>query len=272
MEYNNVDRRHATRQVPMEVLGLGFPRTGTASMRIALETLGYRETSHGFTVSANLSEMEMWTEAINAKFFGKGTPYGRAEWDQLLGHCMAVTDAPHMLFAEELIASYPEAKVVLTTRDPERWWTSYADTVDVGLRSPLGKVNAWLEQDTMGKALAFWRLVRLAMFGTTELTPEIAKARYAARYDEVRRAVPKDRLLEYRVGEGWERLCGFLGKPVPVEAFPRVNDTQAFHQGMMRATLPIWRRAAVSYVLPVLVMSILLALYDGRIRSLKLFA
>ncbi|KAJ7189713.1 hypothetical protein GGX14DRAFT_580460 [Mycena pura] len=58
------------------------------------------------------------------------------------------------------------------------WWTSYADTVGVGLRSPLGKVNTWLEPDTMGKVLAFWWLVFLAMFGTTELTPEMAKARY----------------------------------------------------------------------------------------------
>jgi hypothetical protein len=108
MDFNNVERRGATRKVPMEVLGLGFSRTGTActlttfpvlrltlliihpveALRIALEKLGYKETNHGFTVAQNLREVEMWTEAINAKFFGIGKPFGCAEWDQLLGHCM----------------------------------------------------------------------------------------------------------------------------------------------------------------------------------------
>lgn len=57
-------------------------------MRIALEKLGYRETNHGFTIWTSPPEREMWTEAINVKFFGMGKPYGRAEWDQLPGHCV----------------------------------------------------------------------------------------------------------------------------------------------------------------------------------------
>ncbi|KAJ7064011.1 hypothetical protein C8F01DRAFT_1250272 [Mycena amicta] len=115
-----INRREAKRKVPLEVLCRGMPRTGTTSMYIALEKLGYDETNHGFKVSANPCDREMWNEAIDAKFFGKGKKYGREEWDALLGHCMAVSDMPHLLFAEDLIAAYPDAKVILTIRDPRQ--------------------------------------------------------------------------------------------------------------------------------------------------------
>ncbi|KAJ7216000.1 P-loop containing nucleoside triphosphate hydrolase protein [Mycena pura] len=257
---NNVDRRGATRRVPMEVLCLGFSRTGTASMHIALEMLGYNETNHGFKVATNPHDREMWTEAINAKFFGKGTLYGRKEWDQLLGHCMAITDVPHLLFAEELIRAYPEAKVVLTIRDPDRWWQSYEDTIGTDLRSPIG-VNPWLEPSAVAAIRMFFRLVLGTMFGTPEPTPEVAKARFVAHYDEVRRLVPKERLLEYRVGEGWERLCGFLAKPVPAEPFPKVNDTEAFHKELTKRNRAILRQAALKYVIPAVVAALGIFLY-----------
>ncbi|KAJ7470217.1 hypothetical protein B0H11DRAFT_1920028 [Mycena galericulata] len=92
------------RTVPMQVLALGFPRTGTASLKIALETLGYVCTNHGFSAFSRTEEINMWIQAIKAKFFGEGTPYGREEWDRLLGDCQAISDMPHILFAEELIA------------------------------------------------------------------------------------------------------------------------------------------------------------------------
>ncbi|KAJ7455868.1 P-loop containing nucleoside triphosphate hydrolase protein [Mycena latifolia] len=248
----NTDRRSGKRVVPMQVLALGFSRTGTTSLRIALETLGYKETNHG---------PYQWTEAINAKYHGKGKPYGRAEWDRLLGHCMAVTDVPHILFAEELIDAYPEAKVILTTRDPDSWWKSYSATIESGLRNPLFAWTAWLEPQRAGKVHAFWHLVFHAMFKTRSITPEIAKARFTAHYSEVRALVPKERLLEYRVGEGWESLCEFLEKDVPDEAFPRVNDTQAFHSQMAMKVLRSWGQAAVKYVLPAVLVSAILFLY-----------
>ncbi|KAF7344209.1 hypothetical protein MVEN_01711400 [Mycena venus] len=222
--------RRAHRQVPLEVLGLGFSRTGTSSLRDALEMLGYNVTNHGFRVGPNPTDRAMWTEAINAKFYGKGNPYGRVEWDQLLGHCMAVTDVPHILFAEDLIAAYPEAKVILTTRDPEDWWKSYSSTIALHLRGSIGleRTPEWLEPRQLRNKRVFWRLVFRTLFGLKEteweVTPEIAKERFIVHYEQVRRLVPKDRLLEHRVGEGWEHLCTFLGKPVPEMPFPKVND------------------------------------------------
>ncbi|KAF7352154.1 hypothetical protein MVEN_01178600 [Mycena venus] len=208
--YRYIERRNKPRTVPMQVLVLGFPPT-----RIALEKLGYNETNHGST------------------FFGKGKPYGRAEWDQLLGHCMAVTDMPHVLFAEELIAAYPDAKVMLTTRDADRWWKSFQDTIGGMLAIPLGDLPAHLEA-TAGRDREFWGLAYNALFGTNNVTEEMAKKRYIEYYDEVRSLVPKEQLLEYRVGEGWESLCRFLEKDVPAEPFPNVNDTQAFQDHMKK--------------------------------------
>ncbi|KAJ7206373.1 hypothetical protein GGX14DRAFT_457666, partial [Mycena pura] len=186
------------RQVPLEVLGLGFSRTGTSSltaMRDALEMLGYNVTNHGFRVGPNPNERALWTKAVNAKFYGKGNRYGRMEWDQLLGHCMAVTDVPHILFAEDLIAAYPDAKVILTTRDPEEWWRSYSSTVALHLRGSIGleRAPAWLEPHELRDKRVFWRLVFRTLFGLTEseweVTPEIAKARFIAHYEQVRRLV-----------------------------------------------------------------------------------
>jgi hypothetical protein len=77
------------------------------------------------------------------------------------------------------------------------------------------------------------------MFRTKHVTEEIAKARYIEYYEEVWRLVPKEQLLEYRVGEGWESLCEFLDKGIPAEPFPKVNDTQAFHTHMQQRVLPI---------------------------------
>lgn len=111
-------------------------------MRRALTQLGYVETYHGFAPAFETPrDSEMWLDAVNAKFKGKGKPFGRHEWDQLLGHCQAgplnhpvfvnrghltftqaVTDCPAMGFGPELIEAYPEAKVILTLRDVDSWY------------------------------------------------------------------------------------------------------------------------------------------------------
>jgi hypothetical protein len=89
----------------------------------ALRLLGINECYHGWQpIFDNPRDNEMWLEAIEAKFDGKGKPYGRAEFDKLLGHCQGVSDIPAILFAEELIAAYPEAKVILTHRNFDTWY------------------------------------------------------------------------------------------------------------------------------------------------------
>ncbi|KAK7002189.1 P-loop containing nucleoside triphosphate hydrolase protein [Favolaschia claudopus] len=264
-----VERRGAQRVVPMKVLVLGFCRTGTASMRVALETLGYRETHHMQTVLANPLEVDMWREAIDAKFHGKGKPYGREEWDQLLGSCQAVTDVPAVLFSEELIAAYPEAKVVLTNRDPAKWWQSYSQSLQQVFLSKRVSLAGVFDQQHFGKVINFAQTCVTTILGVRAGYAEKQKsmARFVEHYDSVRELVPKERLLEYEVGEGWDRLCAFLGDEVPDTPFPRVNDTEVLKQSIGLWAGMILRKAAFKLALPAAVLMLSAALYFRRIRS-----
>ena len=94
---------------------------GTAALRIALNQLGYNDTYHMMCASVeNPPDCLMWQDAFAAKFDKKGK-FGREEWDKLLGHCQAICDWPAVAFAKELIEAYPEAKVIVTTRDVDSW-------------------------------------------------------------------------------------------------------------------------------------------------------
>lgn len=102
---------------------LGMPRMGTESIKEALQFLGINPVYHGYqAVFDNPRDCEMWNEALDAKFNGKGKPYGREEFDKLLGHCQAVSDMPAICFADDLIGLYPEAKVILPLRDADSWY------------------------------------------------------------------------------------------------------------------------------------------------------
>ncbi|KAJ7485338.1 hypothetical protein FB451DRAFT_1392091 [Mycena latifolia] len=219
----------AQRTVPMQVLALGFPWTGTNSLKVALETVGYVRTDH-FMAPTSPEKMNMWIEAIKAKFFGEGTPYGRKEWDQLLGDCQAVSDIPGILFAEELIAAYPDAKVATIAEATKR-------TLQI-------HISSWLEPESFDRMKCLLRLTLAVLFETEHVTENIAKARFVAHYDEVRRLVPKDGLLEFEVREGWTPLALFLGKEVPATAFSRVNDTAEFTKSVSaRCRNVLWARA-----------------------------
>ncbi|KAJ7457764.1 hypothetical protein FB451DRAFT_1183086 [Mycena latifolia] len=165
-------------------------------------------------VLVNPVEADFWTEVIDANFEGKGTPLGRAEWDQLLGNSQAVTDVPAILFSEEFIAANPDSKVMLTMRDPSAWLKSARAC---GPPVHFGKMM-------MGFTA---RCVEL-MVGApaADATEDGSAALFKAHYGSVKVMVPPERLLEVEVGEGWERLCAFLEEEVPVGAFPHTNDAK----------------------------------------------
>ncbi|KAJ7891564.1 hypothetical protein B0H13DRAFT_2234827 [Mycena leptocephala] len=221
---NWVDRRGAKRTVEMKVLMLGFHRTGvsiathaTAAMRTALKMLGFNDVHYTEAVFANPPPADMWKEAINAKFSGCGTPYGRAEWDQILGHCQAVTDVPSVLFAEDL--------VILTMRDPDKWWTSFSESIGVASASLAFRFAGILDPQGLGRGAVLSLLIIDVLVGpgTTE---DSAKLRFVEHCERVRKIVPKEHLLEYEVKAGWDPLCSFLHVEVPAVEFPRTNDKQ----------------------------------------------
>ncbi|CAG8151240.1 unnamed protein product [Penicillium salamii] len=221
---SNVDRRTCQRVKPMQVLVLGLCRTGTLSTWLGLQQLGY-ETYHMTSIMQNPKDADMWTEAFRGKYHG-GRPYGRQDWDQLLGHVEAITDFPGAVFVEELTQAYPDAKVVLTLRDPDDWVRSMKQTIMTQTYSPLATFMGWIDPENFGNGNRMCRVGFDGLFrGDFE---RYGRQAFVEHYDHVRQVVPADNLLEWNPKEGWEPLCKFLGKPIPSTSFPRANDAAVF--------------------------------------------
>lgn len=214
-------------------------------MQAALRRLGYHETYHFFSLYSNIRDCAMWQAAFDGKFSPSPTrpPFSRADWDQLLGHCAAVCDLPAICFAPELIAAYPDAKVVLVGRDLDAWYQSFDDVVIAYAFRPGAKLFAqWGDRRFLGPITLLSYRIFGSFFRSGSRGELRANARtvYREHYELVRRLVPKDRLLEVELGAGWGLLCAFLGKEVPMGPFPRGNET-----AVMREKLRIVMRRGV---------------------------
>lgn len=194
-------------------------------------------------------DSDMWVEAIKGKYFG-GRKFTRQDWDQLLGHCQAVCDFPACAFAEELIAAYPEAKVILTNRNIESWYESCIGTIRRSMTSKLLYFVGFFDVEVMGKWTPMTRLLFKAVFDDN--FERNGRDVFREQYATVRDLVPKDRLLEYQIGEGWERLCKFLEVAVPSVDYPNTNEAAAFRD---RNRLRFW--LAVKRGLPRMVLTVL---------------
>ena len=139
----------------------------------------------------------------------------------------AVTDAPPACFGPELIAAYPDAKVVLSLRDIDSWYDSVMATVNEATKSPLNLLLGVIDQAFMGRwGPMLGRMIQGTFGGDLEKNGRKA---FQVHYDEIRRLVPEENLLEYKLGEGWDRLCKFLGTEIPKQPFPHINETASFH-------------------------------------------
>ncbi|OTB04719.1 hypothetical protein M426DRAFT_320583 [Hypoxylon sp. CI-4A] len=223
----DIDRRQCTRTVPMKVLLLGCGRTGTASMRAAMKTLGYVDTYHMMNCSIeNPPDALLWMDALRAKYDGVGEPFTRKDWDKLLGNSQAVCDWPACAFAKELIEAYPEAKVVLTGREVDSWHASTTRTVYWRATDPELRL---LSRFDWAAGMYYPMLKKFFDTFFEGDFPGRGKDVFARHHADVKRLVAPEKLLEYRVTDGWEPLCEFLGEPVPKESpFPNVNDNNDF--------------------------------------------
>ncbi|OJJ49300.1 hypothetical protein ASPZODRAFT_60072 [Penicilliopsis zonata CBS 506.65] len=223
--------RGKKRTVPMECLCLGFSRTGTVSMCNAMETLGLRCWHSMQLMSTRFGEIEMWQEGVDRKFFGAGgQPFGREEFDQLLHDVSAVsTDTPALAFADDLIAAYPEAKVVLVEREMESWYASWMNSVIKNTFNPIAPLAHLLDPFFLYPLGKVHKTTLQGWAGISSVEEARAKSRtkYREHYAMVRRMTPPHRLLEFNLAEdGWEPLCRFLDKPVPDTPFPHLNRLQ----------------------------------------------
>ena len=192
----------------LKVVGSGLGRTGTKSMQTALNMLGVGPCHHMVEVFAHPESIPLWIEA------GAGRP----DWDAIFAGYGAMVDYPGSRYWRELAAHYPDAKVLHTVRDPDKWF----DSTQATIFAPGSPVDS-----REGPMAAFF-----ASFAG-EIIPHLHDRAYMT--DHFRRhteaviaAIPPERLLVYEAGQGWEPLCAFLGVPIPEAPYPSENSRAEF--------------------------------------------
>lgn len=199
--------------MPLDVIGLGVGRTGTHSLKLALQTLGFGPCHHMDAVIADKSRHVPHWEAAVA---------GKPSWAATYDGFKSAVDWPTAGFTKELFAEYPQAHYVLTVRSPDSWAESFSETIYKALQ---GRRNAPPEMQP-------WLEMVANVVSKTGFPPgldiEGLKKAFNAHTDRVRDTIPADQLLIYEVKEGWEPLCAALGQRVPADAFPRTNNREEF--------------------------------------------
>lgn len=214
----------------MRILCLGYSRTGTFSLYTALRMLGYKPYHMAEALKNADVDLPCWVEGIEAKLLGTGKPWGREEFDKLTGRYDAVMDVPCILFVEELIAAYPDAKIILTERPVEGWLRSMKNAVGEVFSWRRWRYVSWADKELAGP---LWHLVGHTLMKHVwddNNFSDISKAKqhYLEHNELVRKVCPPERLLEFKLGGGWEPLCEFLGAKVPDVPYPNVNDKEMF--------------------------------------------
>ncbi|KAF8853983.1 hypothetical protein BDZ45DRAFT_597693 [Acephala macrosclerotiorum] len=217
-------------------------------MKLALEELDYSKVYHFFEVSENATHTQRWIEALEAKYRQSHEgpkSFAIPDWRKLFKDYNAITDIPAACFAPELIAAYPRAKIILTTRSSESWQRSMLRTIGALHSSRLSRLEL-LFSDEEGKSL-FHLLDLIAKYYFHGSISRHGKKVYEEHNELVRKLAidEKREFLEFRLGDDWGPLCQFLGKDVPEVVFPHVNDSDSFRKYFRLG----WYRLPVKVVL-----------------------
>jgi hypothetical protein len=207
----------------LSVIGAGFGRTGTESMKMALEILGLGPCHHMKEVIADPEKIRLW-RSIARGIHAPATvsTVDEPRWEQAFAGYSAAVDWPSAYFWRELSEYYPRAKILLTVRSPESWHASMEKTIFKTLKESTDRASIGI------------RLIAEGVFGGRIHDRNHAISIYEKNIEEVQAAFDGDRLLTYRLGDGWEPLCRFLGKPVPDVPYPRSNSTDDFNAMLAR--------------------------------------
>jgi hypothetical protein len=222
----------------MRVIGAGLPRTATTTQMFALEQLGGGPCYHMRDLLADLeSGLPLW----------EGAAAGAAEWEQIFGKARSTVDWPSARYYRDLMEHYPDAKILLSVRDPEDWVRSMRQTVwgifhGDSLLHHLSETRAHLDP--------LWRRYTALMRHMTwdqevgvlagDTFTDAGLAAVMERWNQaVKDTVPADRLLVWNPREGWDPLCDFLEVDVPAEPLPCLNDTMSFREGIIGGALDV---------------------------------
>lgn len=200
--------------MPLAVIGAGFGRTGTLSLKFALEQLGFAPCHHMYEVFQNPEQAAVFHSAARGE---------RVNWDALFARYRAQVDWPGCHFWRELSQRFPDAKVILSVREPEQWYRSISNTIfrslqgDPAIREPGAR-------DVFHMA----RYVVLDKTFANRTDKDHVLGIYNRHNEAVKAAIPAKRLLVFDPGDGWDALCPFLGVPVPDAPYPKSNTTEEF--------------------------------------------
>lgn len=206
----------------MKVIGSGFGRTGTLSMQAALQQLGFGPCYHMVEAARRPSHVRAWVRVARG---------GTVDWQTMFAQFESSVDFPASLFYLEMLAAFPNAKVVHTVRDPESWYHSTHETIYQSqflfphwLRRLSRHVDGVVEM-TQG---LLWNGLFEGRFEDKEHALKI----FVAHTQRVCAQVPADRLLIFDVRQGWQPLCAFLNVPIPNTPFPNLNDRQQMRRAL----------------------------------------
>lgn len=198
-------------RMPLTVIGAGLGRTGTASLKLALQQLGFGPCYHMMEVFPRPDAPAQWLRTAEGE---------AVDWEEIFAGFAATVDWPSAQFYKELAAHYPEAKVILSLREAESWFTSTQATIFADPTFP-----GW--SPTMRAMVQ--KVITEPMGGRLD-DRETLIAKYNAHNDEVRRVIATERLLVYEASDGWAPLCTFLGVSVPDMPYPRTNTREEWAQ------------------------------------------
>lgn len=211
----------------LQVIGAGIGRTGTLSLKYALEKLGYVKTYHMMELFQDPSRVNEWETLARKE---------EPNYDRLFEGYTAAVDFPPALYYKEFMKKYPDAKVILTVRDAEKWYKSASDTIFKAIFSPAKRILLSLPAMFSPKLRGILRIavyiqsgIFRKMFPFGVQSKEQVIEVFNKWNEEVIRNVPAEKLLVFNVKDGWAPLCAFLNKPIPAENFPKVNSTEEFN-------------------------------------------
>ncbi len=199
----------------LEVIGAGFGRTGTTSLKLALERLGFAPCHHMGEVMAHPEQLPHWQALVDGK---------PVDWEVVFQGYRASCDWPSAFFWRELAEAYPDAPVILSVRPIDSWWQSFSNTIMQLVKT----VDEVPDPHIRATVAMGGTIVAERTFASAIDDEAAARAAFQRHIETVKAEIPPQRLLVFDVAEGWGPLCAFLGKPVPEEDFPRTNSTGEF--------------------------------------------
>jgi hypothetical protein len=205
----------------VQVIGAGFGRTGTMSLKAALEQIGFGPSFHMIDLVRDPAPLPYWRAAAAGE---------TVDWEQALDGWQSTVDWPGCTFWEQMAETWPDAPVLLSVRDPEAWYRSCLNSIHAAKEMALrGELEGGSENPPDAEVLQMINnLIWNGTFDGRFLEKDYAMEVFERHNEDVKSKVPSDRLLVYEISEGWEPLCDFLGVPVPDTPLPHLNDTTSF--------------------------------------------